>query len=131
MKYKIDFAPKLDVVAPSASGAVAGAPQPRLLIVWQPSTWPAAPAALDEKFIATLKHIFEESVLGEVANVIGDAHKAHGSLNHRGYVVALAMLCALDTIASYGYRNHHVADFIKTHFRPDYRPFADDIDDLS
>jgi hypothetical protein len=127
VKYKIDFSPKLDVTAPSVSGAVVGAPQPRPLIAWQPSTWPVAPAAVDEKFITTLQHIFEESVLGEVKNVIDDARKAHGSLNHRGYVVALAMLCALDTIASYGYRNHHVADFIKVHFRPDYHEFADDI----
>jgi hypothetical protein len=127
MKYKLDLSPKLDVTAPSVSGAVVGGQQARRLIAWQPSTWPAAPAMVDERFITTLKHIFQDSVLGEVQNVIDDAHKAHGSLNHRGYVVALAMLCALDTVASYGYRNHHVADFIKAHFRPDYQQFADDI----
>jgi hypothetical protein len=127
VKYKIDFFPKLNVTATSVSGAIVGAPQPHPLIAWQPSTWPSAPRAVDEKFITTLKEIFEESVLGEVKNVIDDAHKAHGNLNHRGYVVALAMLCALDAIASYGYRNHHVADFIKAHFRPDYHPFTDEI----
>ena len=72
------------------------APQPQKLIAWLPSTWPAAPAAAEEKFITTLRDIFGESVLGEVKNVIDDAHKAHGSLNHRGHIVALAMLCAND-----------------------------------
>lgn len=127
MKYKIKFTQKLDVTAPPVSGAVVGAPQAPKLVAWLPSTWPVAPAATDEKFISSLKDIFEESVLGEIKNVIDDAHKANGSLINRGHVIALAMLCALDTIASYGYRKHHVAKFVRAHFRADYHPFADDI----
>jgi hypothetical protein len=66
-------------------------------------------------------------MLGEISNVIGDVHKSNGDLQHRGHVVAIALMCALDAIASYGYRKHHVSDFIKAHFRPDYHPHADRI----
>ena len=125
MKYAIDLTEKVDVSAPAASGAVVG--QGIRFIAWQPSTWPGAPDAVDEKFIYTLKHIFEDSMLTEISNAIGDIHKSHGSLTGRGHVIAIAEMCALDVIASYGYRNHHVSDFINAHFRPDYRPFANDI----
>jgi hypothetical protein len=128
MKYKLDFFPKLDVSAPSVSGAMIGVPQPPESVAWLPSTWPPAPATVDEKFITTLKNIFEVSVLGEIRNVMEDALKSHGSLDQRGHVIALAMLCALDTIASYGYDSrYYVSDFMKAHFRADYHPFANEI----
>ena len=66
-------------------------------------------------------------MLTEIKNVIDDIHKSNGSLTGRGHVVAVAEMCALDAIASYGYRNHYVSDFIQVHFRPDYHPFANDI----
>lgn len=127
VRYKIDLSRKLDVRAPSASGAMVGAAQPRELLAWLPSTWPAPPAAVDEKFIETLKEIFEYSILIEVMNVIDDAKKSNGSLAHRGHVIAIALMCALDAVASYGYKGHHVAEFIKAHFRRDYAAFAEDI----
>jgi hypothetical protein len=130
MRYKIDFSKKLDVSAPSVSGAMVGAAQPHELLAWQPSTWPAPPAAVDGRFIETLKEIFEYSILLEVMNVIGDAKKSNGSLAHRGHVIAIALMCALDAVASYGYRKHHVAEFIKAHFRRDYAAFAEDIYEL-
>ncbi|HZW80924.1 MAG TPA: hypothetical protein VFF50_10660 [Candidatus Deferrimicrobiaceae bacterium] len=127
MKYALNLSEKIDVSAPSASGAMIGAPQPVAFVAWQPSTWPAVPAVVDETFINHLKRIFEESILLEIRNVIDDAQENHGDLQHRGHVIAIALMCALDAIASYGYRNHHVGDFIKAHFRADYHAFADAI----
>src|ERR1035437_848177 len=128
MKYKLDFSEKGDVTAPSVSGAMVGALKPDHFVAWLPSTWPAKPQAAEENFINILKRIFEESMLGEIRNVIEDAHKSYGSLNHRGHVVALALLCALDAVASYGYHGRfYVSAFIKAHFRADYHPFADEL----
>lgn len=127
MRYKLDFSPKLDVSSTPVTGAMVGAAVPPAFVVWQPSTWPPAPQAIDDKFIFTLKCIFEESMLGEINNVIGDISKSNGDLQHRGHVVAIALMCALDAIASYGYRGHHISDFVKAHFRADYHPHADDI----
>jgi hypothetical protein len=62
MKYRIDLSPKFDVSAPSASGAMVVAGQPSAVLAWLPSTWPAAPATVDETFIETLKQIFEGTV---------------------------------------------------------------------
>lgn len=112
------------------SGAMIETAKPCELMAWQPSTWPAPPAAVNEKFVETLKEIFEYSILLEVMNVIDDAKKSNGSLAHRGHVIAIALMCALDAVASYGYRGHHVAEFIKAHFRRDYAAFAEDIYEL-
>jgi hypothetical protein len=130
MLYKLDFSPKFNVLSPSITGAIVSASPLPAFVAWQPSTWPATPSAVDDKFVLTLKGIFEESMLGEINNVIEDVHKSNGDLEHRGHVVAIALMCALDAIASYGYRKHHVSDFIKAHFRPDYHPHADRIYEL-
>jgi hypothetical protein len=130
MRYKLDFSEKLDVSAPSVSGAMVGSWKPDHFVAWVPSTWPPAPNAVDQKFIENLKRIFEESILAEVRNVIEDVQKSRKDLQHRGHVIAIGLLCALDAIASYGYRGHHVAEFITAHFRDDYKPFADDIYEL-
>lgn len=128
MKYKLDLSPKLDVSAPSITGARdVGKPQPPTFVAWQPSTWPAAPTALDEKFVFTLKRIFEESILGEIANVISDAQAQNGDLQHRGHVVAIALLCALDAISSYGYgarSGRQIPPFVRAHFPVPYRAHA-------
>lgn len=129
MKYKLDFSRRLDVSAPPVTGAVVAAP-PLVFIAWQPSTWPAAPSAVDEKFIYALKRIFEESILGEIGNVIADVQKSNGDLQHRGHVIAISLMCALDAIASYGYRGHHVSDFIRVQFPSNYHPHADQIYEL-
>jgi len=129
MKYKLTFSPKVNVSSPSITGAIVGA-SPPAFFAWQPSTWPATPPAVDEAFIHSLKQIFEESILGEINNVIADVHRSNGSLQNRGHVVAIAMFSALDAIASYGYRGHLVKKFIEAHFPPGYHPHATQIYDL-
>ena len=88
------------------------------------------PASVDEKFIYTLKRIFEETILGEIGNVIAYVQHRYPDLEHRGHVIGIALMCALDAIASYGYRKHSVADFIRIHFSADYHPHADQIYEL-
>jgi hypothetical protein len=127
VRYKLDFSLKLDVSSPPVTGALVGASAPPVFVAWQPSTWPAAPVAVDGEFVLTLKRIFEESILGEINNVIEDICKSNGDLQHRGHVVAISLMCALDAVASYGYRKHHMAKFIRAHFRADYHPHANQI----
>jgi hypothetical protein len=130
MKYKLDLSAKLDVSAPSITGALVGTPAPPQFIAWQPSTWPATPNAVDEEFIYGLKRIFEDSILGEIANVISDAQKLNGDVQHRGHVVAIALMCALDAISAYGYRGkrgRHIRDFVANHFPADYQQHAAEI----
>lgn len=95
---------------------------------WQPSTWPPAPAAVDTAFVATLRRIFCESILDEIRNVISDIVKSNGDLQHRGHVVALSLMCAIEAVSAYGYKDHknggHMAEFITNHFPSAYRPFA-------
>src|SRR5437879_1209957 len=87
------------------------------LVPWQPSTWPAAPASLDD-FITVLRRVFNESMVDEIRNVVEDIKKSNGDLENRGHVVAIALMCALDAVASYGYRGtkgEHIAKFVKNH----------------
>jgi hypothetical protein len=127
MKYALNFSPKLDVSSPPVTGAIIATAIPPLFVAWQPSTWPTPPAAVDEKFVFTLKQIFEESILGEIENVMSDVRQVNRDLQHRGHVIAIALMCALTAISSYGYRGQHAAKFIRKHFRPDYHPHADQI----
>jgi hypothetical protein len=67
-------------------------------------------------------------MLGEINNVIADADARNGSLEHRGHLVAIALLCALDAISSYGYgarSGKQIPAFIRAHFPADYHPHAD------
>lgn len=126
MKYKLNLSRKIDVLAPAITGAQVGLP-PSQFIAWQPSTWPTAPGAADEAFILILKRIFEESILSEIANVISDAEKCNGDLQHRGRVVAIALLCAMDALSSYGYgakNGKQIPAFVRAHFPDEYRPHA-------
>lgn len=113
--------------APSVTGSLLAplvAPTLAQMIAWQPSTWPITPATVDAAFISTLGQIFEDSMLGEIRNVIHDATRSNGDLQHRGHVVALALMCATDAVASYGYRGRRVEDFVASHFPPEYQSFA-------
>jgi hypothetical protein len=103
MKYKLDFSPKVSTASPPITGAYVSGTSPLLFAAWQPSTWPAASASSPDEFVEVLKRIFEESILGEVRNVIEDITKSNGTLAFRGHVVAIAMMCALDAISAYGY----------------------------
>jgi hypothetical protein len=72
--------------------------------------------------IDVLRKIFEESILNEIGNVITDVG---GDLRHRGHVVAIAILCALDAISSYGYgakSGKQIPDFIRAHFPAEFHP---------
>jgi hypothetical protein len=58
---------------------------------------------------------------------MSDVQQVNRDLQHRGHVIAIALMCALTAISSYGYRGQHAAKFIRKHFRPDYHPYADQI----
>ena len=116
MKYQLDFSPKASTVSPPVTGAYVSSTSTQLFAAWQPSTWPAASASSPGEFIEVLKRIFEESILGEVRNVIEDITKSNGTLAFRGHVVAISMMCALDAISSYGYRGKKNGKFIARAF---------------
>ena len=99
-------------------------------VPWLPSTWPEPPVSFNADFARTLKRIIKKTMLDEIENVISDARAANGSLEHRGHVVALAILCAIDSIAAYSFSGRVGArykKFISTFFPISYRPFAKDI----
>ena len=96
MKYQLDFTANASTVVPPITGAIVGVTNPFLFRAWQPSTWPDAATLGDNEFIEVLKRIFEESILGEVRNVIEDIRKSNGTLAFRGHVVGIALMCALD-----------------------------------
>ena len=113
---------EINVSAPSVTGAII--PDSAGFRAWQPSTWPASPAKLDPDLIKTLRTIFYDSMLNEIDNVIADAG---GNLTHRGHVVAISLLCALDAISSYGYgakSGNQIPPFVRPHFPVEYRPHA-------
>lgn len=70
-------------------------------IPWQPSSWPEPPTIFNNEFKQILERIFYESLLNEIKNVINDAP----TLEHRGHVVALSILCAIDVLSSYAFVN--------------------------
>ena len=127
MKYQLNFTPKGSTLVPPITGAFVSGASIRMFAAWQPSTWPIASTLSDDEFIEVLKRIFEESILGEVRNVIEDITKSNGTLAFRGHVVAIALMCALDAISSYGYRGKKNGKFITAHFPDIYRPYADQI----
>lgn len=108
---------------------------------WQPSTWPE-PDPDPLSFWVDLELIFEETILLEIENVISDAQKCNGGVEHRGHVIALAILCAIDTLSSYAYvkekdicsvcdRGDSVGPrykkYIEDFFPDNYKPFATQI----
>ncbi len=125
MLYKLNLTPPSPFASPPASGFgsltdLVG------FVPWQPSAWPEAPADQHE-FTNVLKRIFEVSMLMEINNVIEDAKARNDSLEHRGHVLAISMLCALDAISSYGYGalcGKQIPPFVRAHFREEYKPFA-------
>jgi hypothetical protein len=127
MKYKLDFSPKPNLSSPPVTGAIVDTAIQPAFVAWQPSTWPTAPAAVDDKFVFTLKRIFEDSILGEIENVMSDVLQVNRDLQHRGHVIAIALMCALTAISSYGYGGQHAARFIRKHFRQEYHSHADEI----
>lgn len=110
---------------------------------WQPSTWPEPPIEWTPELADLLEAIFTETMLNELDNVIDDVLAHHGSLLHRGHVIALSLLCAVDTLSSYGYVRAGAATcaacgrqdktgprfkrFIEEHFPAEYREFAQEL----
>lgn len=108
--------------SPSITGAIVS--DPTATRPWQPSTWPKAPLKWDHSLVAMMQAILEQSILNEINNVIADAA---GNLEHRGHVVGIALLCALDAISSYGYgakSGRQMPAFVRAHFPADYHPHA-------
>ncbi len=100
---------------------------------WQPSTWPEPPDFYTLEFLQTLEKIIKETILDEIDNVISDAYKVNGGLAHRGHVVVLALLCAVDSIAAYSFIGgvgERYKNFISIYFPSDYQPFATEIYNL-
>ncbi len=124
----------------SASGAYVHPPPPLgqpagtvAFVSWQPSTWPDLSNADSKEVISVLQQIVDETMIDEIKNVISDAHTVNGDLQHRGHVVALALMCALDAVAAYGYRGGHgpqIKSFVGNHFPNEYKAHGQEIYDL-
>lgn len=72
--------------------------------------------------MTVMRTIFRDCIMDEIDNVI---HDADGNLKHRGHVVAIALLCALDAISSYGYgpqNGRQIPQFVFNHFPDAYKP---------
>lgn len=128
---QIRLKPLSPLASPSTSGfgSIADIVQ---FVPWRPSAWPDAPSN-DHEFAMVLQRIFEVSMLIEITNVIEDASARSGSLEHRGHVLAISLLCALDAISPYGYGRlygRQIPPFIRAHFPDEYRPFADAVLEL-
>ena len=126
MPYKLDLSASSPLASPPVTGAMIHPANFVEFVPWQPSTWPEAPGD-DHEFILVLKDIFQLSMLLEISHVIEDATTRAGSLVHRGHVIAISLLCALDTISSYGYgarSGSQIPPFIKAHFPESYKDHA-------
>jgi hypothetical protein len=120
----------------SASGAyqqpTSSATNPQFL-PWQPSTWPDLSAATEADFISVMDRIIRETIVDEIENVIEDSISLNGSIAHRGHVIVLAIMCAFDAIAGYGYHGRNrqrFIDFVTAHSPAELSPHAEVIYDM-
>ncbi len=110
--------------------------QPNLsgFVPWQPSTWPQPPqSGWDPAFAKVIERIFQEAIIDELDGVVGDAQHRNGSLAHRGYVIGLGLLCAVDALASYAYPGKvgkRYKKFVEKHFPSNYAAHAGAIYEL-
>jgi hypothetical protein len=111
-------------------------------VPWQPSTWPDFTFYNDD-FLEVIKRIFNETIIAEIDNVIEDAINSIGSIEHRGHVIAIAQLCAIDTLSSYAFFDKNAqrcnmcgmtdskirkyTKFIEEYFPDDYKKFGKEI----
>lgn len=106
MKYRCRSTASISTTNVAASGAnVSLLSAGTDFLPWQPSTWPPAPSAFQEDFQRVIERIVGETIIEEIGNVVDDICKSNGDLRHRGHVVAIAMLCAVDTLSSYAFDN--------------------------
>lgn len=100
-------------------------------IPWQPSTWREHVSA-DADFKHTLSRILNETILGEIKNVMNDSKKL--KFGGRGHIIGLAIFCAIDTLASYFTFNKAVGkrykNFIKGYFPEPYKSYSKAIYDF-
>jgi hypothetical protein len=117
-----------NVSVPSVTGGQADSDDP--FVPSMPSTWPAAPREFDQAFHDRLTRIFRETMLEELRNVVGDILAREGveqnsALRNRGHVVAVAYMCALDSVSAYAFKSgRRVAKFVRTYFPSDYKLYA-------
>lgn len=116
----------------AASGAYTGV-EPLLFSAWLPSSWPITPTVVTPTFVETLHTVFHEGMLDEIRNVIDDAIARNGSLEHRGHVLAIAIMCAIDSVAAFtsqdmtkGAQQRRFTAFIGTYVA-EIAPYADDL----
>jgi hypothetical protein len=114
----------------SASGAYV-VPDQLGTFAWLPSTWPSPPSVPDEAFIELLAAIFQTGMLDEIGNVIEDAFVRNGNLEHRGHVIAISMMCALDSLSRFASveegQRARVTSFVRNFFPFEFSSFADNI----
>ena len=111
-------------------------------IPWQPSTWPDIND--DREINRVIEDIFYQTIIGELENVINDImNSSNDGLQHRGHVIAIPMLCAIDVMSLYiipgdlsescplcgrGDRvGPRYKEFIKKYFPEEYKQFAGDL----
>lgn len=102
---------------------------------WRPSTWPEINVGENQKLLITLNEIIQKNILDEINNVISDANK---KLEHRGHVILISFMCAIDSISSYAFSNitgkgckeKRYIKFINKYFPKNYKPYASDIYNL-
>lgn len=114
-------------------------------VPWQPSSWPEAPKDWEGEFGSALKFIIDETMMKEIENVFQDVLNQNedrpNPLAHRGHVLLVALLCAVDTLSSYAYRNlekevcgecgrgdgvgPRYKRFIERHFPDSYKAYAE------
>ena len=124
------------LVVPSATSSISASgayvvPEQLGTFAWLPSTWPSPPSVPDEAFIESLAAIFQTGMLDEIENVIEDAFARNGSLEHRGHVIGISMMCALDSLSRFasvqeGQRARVIA-FVQNFFPCEFSTFADTI----
>ncbi len=145
MKYKSNkIAVPVTSEFMSPSGVVSCEKEKDSFISWQPTKWPKPPDSFNNDFFNTIEEIFNETIIAEIENVLNDIKNCSSEgLEHRGHVIAIALLCAIDTISSYAYgrsviekcsscgRGDRVGPryklFIEKHFPSDYRSHANEI----
>jgi len=114
------------------------------LVSWQPNTWPKPPSQWEPQLADLLETIFNDTMLKELENVIGDVLAQNKSLAYRGHVIAIPLFCAVDALSCYASEKtvtrrtwwlwgprrlrenveRRYKKFIREHFPPVYRPFA-------
>ena len=102
----------------SFTGSTGGMiPNPPAFTPWLPSTWPVVPSGDTAELWRILNEIVQETVIVEIGNVISDAQTVNGDVQRRGHVVALAIVCAIDALASYAFEGAGVGRRYKTYIQ--------------